>query len=267
MEDKGISSRLTRQKWAVPATSPAKWSYYTLKEAAMKSEMAKHDQISWWFPAFLRRKANKLTAIKVWLEFLTADQGRGSRSKRRSDDDFASESESDENDSRDSSPGRSSRKRSKDQSRCSKCKSSRYNRSRSRRDRDSDDDSFSDDSEGSDRGRSKKKRSSRNITEEEIAEYMAKKAQKKAKPDAGKLIVGIIALLVASASGLLIWDDHPTIMAVGVEDGTSEAVFQTLMSLGPSRSEICVDACIPLWCCRVQTDFWVHTSFRVRTRS
>ena len=34
-----------------------------------------------------------------------------------------------------------------------------------------------DDSEGSDGGRSKNKRSSRNITEEEIAEYMAKKAK------------------------------------------------------------------------------------------
>ncbi|TKY48537.1 ENHANCED DISEASE RESISTANCE 2 [Spatholobus suberectus] len=33
------------------------------------------------------------------------------------------------------------------------------------------------------------------------------------------------------------WDDHPAIMAVGVVDGTSEAIFQTLMSLGPSRSE------------------------------
>ncbi|KAA3489542.1 protein ENHANCED DISEASE RESISTANCE 2-like isoform X4 [Gossypium australe] len=33
------------------------------------------------------------------------------------------------------------------------------------------------------------------------------------------------------------WDDHPAIMAVGVIDGTSEAIFQTLMSLGPSRSE------------------------------
>ncbi|PQQ10782.1 hypothetical protein Pyn_38776 [Prunus yedoensis var. nudiflora] len=29
------------------------------------------------------------------------------------------------------------------------------------------------------------------------------------------------------------WDDHPAIMAVGVVDGTSEAIFQTLMSLGP----------------------------------
>ncbi|KAK8683598.1 hypothetical protein V6N13_039653 [Hibiscus sabdariffa] len=33
------------------------------------------------------------------------------------------------------------------------------------------------------------------------------------------------------------WDDHPAIMAVGVIDGTSEAIFQALMSLGPSRSE------------------------------
>ncbi|TXG75522.1 hypothetical protein E1A91_1Z029800v1 [Gossypium mustelinum] len=33
------------------------------------------------------------------------------------------------------------------------------------------------------------------------------------------------------------WDDHPAIMAVGVVDGTSEAIFQTLMSLGPLRSE------------------------------
>ncbi|XP_038706154.1 protein ENHANCED DISEASE RESISTANCE 2-like [Tripterygium wilfordii] len=33
------------------------------------------------------------------------------------------------------------------------------------------------------------------------------------------------------------WDDHPAIMAVGVVDGTSEAIFRTLISLGPSRSE------------------------------
>ncbi|GMY10327.1 protein ENHANCED DISEASE RESISTANCE 2-like isoform X1 [Fagus crenata] len=36
---------------------------------------------------------------------------------------------------------------------------------------------------------------------------------------------------------LVKWDDHPAVMAVGVVDGTSEAIFQTLMSLGPSRSE------------------------------
>ncbi|XP_078160974.1 pleckstrin homology (PH) and lipid-binding START domains-containing protein [Carex rostrata] len=33
------------------------------------------------------------------------------------------------------------------------------------------------------------------------------------------------------------WDDHPAIMAVGVVDANSEAVFQALMSLGKSRSE------------------------------
>uniref|UniRef100_A0A7N0U781 Protein ENHANCED DISEASE RESISTANCE 2-like n=1 Tax=Kalanchoe fedtschenkoi TaxID=63787 RepID=A0A7N0U781_KALFE len=32
-------------------------------------------------------------------------------------------------------------------------------------------------------------------------------------------------------------DDHPALMAVGVVEGTSEAIFQTIMSLGPSRSE------------------------------
>lgn len=33
------------------------------------------------------------------------------------------------------------------------------------------------------------------------------------------------------------WDDHPAIMAVGVIEGTSEAVFRTLMSIGTSRTE------------------------------
>ncbi|KAI5016532.1 protein ENHANCED DISEASE RESISTANCE 2-like isoform X2 [Hordeum vulgare subsp. vulgare] len=33
------------------------------------------------------------------------------------------------------------------------------------------------------------------------------------------------------------WDDHPAIMAVGVVDANSEDIFQTLMSLGQSRSE------------------------------
>lgn len=33
------------------------------------------------------------------------------------------------------------------------------------------------------------------------------------------------------------WDYHPATMAVGVINGTSEAVFRTLMSIGPSRSE------------------------------
>ncbi|KAK6246549.1 hypothetical protein SCA6_009639 [Theobroma cacao] len=106
--------------------------------------------------------------------------------KRRSDDDSTSESKSDETNSRHSL---SSRKRSKDRSRRSKSKSSRYRhtRSRSRRDRGSDDDFSGDDSDEIDRCRSKKKRSSRNITEEEVAEYMAKKAQKKALRAAKKL--------------------------------------------------------------------------------
>ncbi|XP_057485475.1 protein ENHANCED DISEASE RESISTANCE 2-like isoform X2 [Actinidia eriantha] len=38
-------------------------------------------------------------------------------------------------------------------------------------------------------------------------------------------------------SGGTHWDDNPAIMAVGVVDGTSEAVFRTVMSLGASRSE------------------------------
>ncbi|XP_052480113.1 uncharacterized protein LOC105804340 isoform X5 [Gossypium raimondii] len=42
------------------------------------------------------------------------------------------------------------------------------------------------------------------------------------------------------------WDDHPAIMDVGVVDGTSEAIFQTLMSLGPSRSE--------WWICHISSD-------------
>ncbi|KAG0457251.1 hypothetical protein HPP92_022103 [Vanilla planifolia] len=33
------------------------------------------------------------------------------------------------------------------------------------------------------------------------------------------------------------WGDHPAIMAVGVVDAPSEDIFQTVMSLGPSRSE------------------------------
>ena len=34
-----------------------------------------------------------------------------------------------------------------------------------------------------------------------------------------------------------IWDDHPAIMAVGVIDGTPEAVFRAIMSIGTSRTE------------------------------
>lgn len=100
-----------------------------------------------------------------------------SKSRRRSkrSDDSDSDEYSDP-DSRDSSPVRSKR-------------GDRDGRSRSRRRssshaRDSDESSGSDESD--DRGR-KKKRSSREITQEEIAEYMAKKAQKKAMRVAKKL--------------------------------------------------------------------------------
>ncbi|KAL3520715.1 hypothetical protein ACH5RR_018864 [Cinchona calisaya] len=37
--------------------------------------------------------------------------------------------------------------------------------------------------------------------------------------------------------GGMSWDDNPAIMAVGVVDGTSEAIFRTIMSVGPLRSE------------------------------
>ncbi|KAL8090418.1 protein ENHANCED DISEASE RESISTANCE 2-like [Apium graveolens] len=40
-----------------------------------------------------------------------------------------------------------------------------------------------------------------------------------------------------NSSGRRRWDDPPALMAVGVVDGTSEAIFQTVMSLGSSRSE------------------------------
>ena len=94
------------------------------------------------------------------------------RGSRRSDD-SESESESDDSYSRDVSPeARGSGKRKERSS------SRRRSRRSSSRNRDSDDgDSYDSDD---DRDRSKrKKRSSRNVTEEEINEYMAKKAKKK----------------------------------------------------------------------------------------
>ncbi|KAL6141867.1 hypothetical protein ACLB2K_060153 [Fragaria x ananassa] len=105
-------------------------------------------------------------------------EASSSRRRRKSDD---SESDSytgsEDSDSQDSSPARSPSKR-KERS------SSRRRRSSSRR-KHSDDESYeSDESEERDR---KKKRSSRNVTEEEIAEYLAKKAQKKAARVAKKL--------------------------------------------------------------------------------
>ncbi|XP_024022982.1 cactin [Morus notabilis] len=101
----------------------------------------------------------------------------GRRSRRSDDSEFDDYSDSDRSDSRDSSPVRSKRR-----DRDSRSKSSRRSR---RRGRDSDESSGSSD-DSDDRGR-KKKRSSREITEEEIAEYMSKKAQKKALRVAKKL--------------------------------------------------------------------------------
>ncbi|KAL0555409.1 hypothetical protein IC582_009354 [Cucumis melo] len=103
------------------------------------------------------------------------------RSRRRSDD---SESDSDDSDSRDSSPvTRSGKRREKrDASR----NSHRSRRRSSSRGRDSGDDS-SNDSYDSDDGGRKKSKSLRKVTEEEISEYLAKKAQKKALRVAKKL--------------------------------------------------------------------------------
>ncbi|KAH7512065.1 splicing factor Cactin [Ziziphus jujuba] len=101
---------------------------------------------------------------------------RNRRRSRRSDDSYG---ESDESDSRELSPVRSSGKRDKK----SDSKRSRRGQSSSRG-RDSDGSYNSDDSD--DRGR-KRKRSSRIVTDEEISEYLAKKAQRKAMKVAKKL--------------------------------------------------------------------------------
>ncbi|GMI90340.1 hypothetical protein like AT2G28320 [Hibiscus trionum] len=52
------------------------------------------------------------------------------------------------------------------------------------------------------------------------------------------------------------WDDHPAIMAVSMVDGTSEAIFLALMSLGPSRSEwdFCVYSSSVVECLDGHTD-------------
>lgn len=52
-----------------------------------------------------------------------------------------------------------------------------------------------------------------------------------------KLVFYLIFILVDILYHLQHWDNHPAIMAVGIVDGTSEAIFRTLMSLGSSRSE------------------------------
>ncbi|KAK7267846.1 hypothetical protein RIF29_20525 [Crotalaria pallida] len=110
--------------------------------------------------------------------------GSKSRKERRrtKSDDSESDSPSscsDGTDSRDSSPERGSgrRKRSRHRSHGSD------RRSRKRR----DSDSSYDDSDSDDRGGKRKKKSSREITEEEIAQYLAKKAQRKASKVAKKL--------------------------------------------------------------------------------
>ncbi|XP_057742904.1 splicing factor Cactin [Arachis stenosperma] len=115
-------------------------------------------------------------------------KSRKERRSRRSDD---SESESpssrsDDSDSRDSSPERGSKRRQRSSRRSSHVSSSSRSRRQSRHDSDS---SYEDDSDDSaDRGGSRnKKKSSRNITEEEIAQYLAKKAQRKALKVAKKL--------------------------------------------------------------------------------
>ncbi|KAI4300384.1 hypothetical protein L6164_033770 [Bauhinia variegata] len=98
-----------------------------------------------------------------------------SRRRRRRSDEL--ESGSDESVSSDSSPERVSDKRRR--------RSHSHSSRRSRR-RSLDSDSSYDSEDNDDRGR-KKKRSSRTITEEEIAEYVAKKAQRKAMKVAKKL--------------------------------------------------------------------------------
>ncbi|KAL5742852.1 hypothetical protein ACOSP7_029584 [Xanthoceras sorbifolium] len=100
---------------------------------------------------------------------------RRSPSRKRRSDDSLSDSES--YTESDDSPARSSRKRRERSRSRSKSKSNRHDR---------DSDSSGDDSDESDRGRSKR-RSSRKVTEEEIAEYLAKKAQRKAAKVAKKL--------------------------------------------------------------------------------
>ncbi|KDP29219.1 hypothetical protein JCGZ_16608 [Jatropha curcas] len=99
------------------------------------------------------------------------DTSSSSKRRRRKSDDSDSDSDSYESDSHDLSPRRR------------RSSSKRRERSRSRRNRSYDE---SDSSGSDDRGR-KKKSSSRKITEEEIAEYLAKKAQRKAMKVAKKL--------------------------------------------------------------------------------
>ncbi|XP_028789932.1 cactin [Neltuma alba] len=103
---------------------------------------------------------------------------RSRRSRRRADgSESESLSRSDDSDSRDSSPERGSDKRRR---------SGHHSRSSSRRSRRRSSPSDQDSGDSDERGH-KKKRSSRIISEEEIQEYLAKKAQRKATKVAKKL--------------------------------------------------------------------------------
>uniref|UniRef100_A0A2P2K910 Splicing factor Cactin n=2 Tax=Rhizophora mucronata TaxID=61149 RepID=A0A2P2K910_RHIMU len=102
------------------------------------------------------------------------------RRRRRKSEVSESESYSEDTESRDSSPRRSSGKR---RERSSRSRSRTSHSSRRNRSGSADD---SGDESASDSGR-KKKTSSRKISEEEIAEYLAKKAQRKAMKVAKKL--------------------------------------------------------------------------------
>ncbi|CAI0469283.1 unnamed protein product [Linum tenue] len=102
------------------------------------------------------------------------------RGKGRESDDSESQSSSGESASRDSSPrGRSSRSRRQERS--------THGRSRSRRGSTRKDRSSSDSDSDSDDHRGKRKKSSRKVSEQEIAEYLAKKAQRKAMKVAKKM--------------------------------------------------------------------------------
>ncbi|XP_014513749.1 cactin [Vigna radiata var. radiata] len=102
--------------------------------------------------------------------------GKSKKKRRRSDDSSSESPSSQSSDDSDSSDSWSPERRRRDNHRSRR--RSRWGRSRQ------DSDSSSD--ESSDRG-CKKKKSSRHITEEEIAQYLAKKAQKKALKVAKKL--------------------------------------------------------------------------------
>ncbi|OAY42808.1 cactin [Manihot esculenta] len=113
------------------------------------------------------------------------DTSSSSKRRHRESDYSDSDSYSDDYESRGSSPRRSSGKHRERSSRSRSRSRSRHTRIISRRSRSYNESDDSDRSD-SDRGR-KKKSSSRKVTEEEIADYLAKKAQRKAMKVAKKL--------------------------------------------------------------------------------